>query len=223
MLTWRSLGNDLADLVLARACAGCERPGGVLCAACWAHLTTGIIERELPDGGAARAGTDYLGVGKSVVIAHKEHGWQALTPFLGAVLARAITSLTSEPVTLVPIPPHAHALTRRGTDPLADTVQAAVRALRAVGHPAGHASLLRRTRDSASSKRLNRADRRRAVELSFALAARPRQECGAVVIVDDVITTGITIAEARQALECAGIRVHGAAAVASTPLRGGRH
>jgi len=222
MLDWRALLSDLADLVLARSCAGCEASGTVLCPACWAHLTRTVLVRDLPDGTVAHASTDYLGIGKSVVIAHKEHGWNALTPMLGALLARAVTSVTADEVTLVPIPPHAHSLARRGTDPLADIVAEATRALRAVGQPASHAALLHRTRDSGASKLLNREERRLAVESSLALSRSDALVRGRLVIVDDVITTGITISEARRALEIGGLPVHGTAAIASTPMRGSR-
>lgn len=217
----RALARDLADLVLARSCAGCEAAGTVLCPACWSHLTRGVIERSLPDGTVATASTDYLGIGTSVVIAHKEHGWHALTPMLGALLARAVTTLTAEPVSLVPIPPHSHALARRGTDPLADIVAATTRALRAVGQHAQCTPMLTRTHDAGALKLLGREERRLAVESSFALSSRTPSLTGRVILVDDVITTGITVTEARRTLERAGIAVHGVAAVASTPLRSG--
>lgn len=218
---WRALREDLADLVLARACAGCESPGTVLCTSCWAVLTRDLVERDLPDGTPALAGTSYRGIGKSVVIAHKEHGWHALTPMLGILLARAVTALTDAPVALVPIPPHAHSLARRGTDPLADIVDSAARSLRAIGQPATRVPLLIRSRDHVSMKHLDREQRRQAIALSFTIGPRHRNESGEIVIVDDVITTGTTVAEARRALEGAGSAVCGTAAVASTPLRGG--
>lgn len=220
MLDWRALGTDLADLVLARSCAGCEAPGTVLCQACWAHLTRGMRERQLIDGSTAFASTDYLGIGTSVVIAHKEHGWNALTPFLGVLLARAVTMITSESVCLVPVPPHSHAIARRGTDPLADIVTAAVRALEVIDQPADSAGLLMRTRDSGALKLLGREQRRLAVESSFAVRDRSVPAHAHLVIVDDVITTGLTVTEARRTLEGAGHQVAGVAAVASTPTRG---
>lgn len=218
MLDWRSLRTDLADLVLARTCAGCESPGTLLCEICWVHLTRGLIEHDLPDGEVALASTTYLGVGRSVIIAHKEHGCHALTPVLGILLARAVTSLTADPVTLVPIPPHAHSLAVRGTDPLADIVGAAVRSLRSIGQPAAREPLLARVREGGSVKKLDRAARRESIESSFVVASRRRQHKGHLIVVDDVITTGTTITEARRALERGGIAVLGAAAVASTPL-----
>ena len=218
MLDWRSLRTDLADLVLARTCAGCESPGTLLCEICWAHLTRGPIEHDVPDGGVALASTTYLGVGRSVIIAHKEHGCHALTPVLGILLARAVTSLTAEPVRLVPIPPHAHSLAVRGTDPLADVVGATVRCLRSIGQQAVREPLLARVREGGSVKKLDRAARRESIESSFVIALRRRPHLGHLIVVDDVITTGATITEARRALERGGLTVLGAAAVASTPL-----
>lgn len=221
MLDWRALREDLADLVLARTCAGCESPGTVLCSACWSALTRGLVDHELPDGTHALAGMQYRGIGKSVVLAHKEHGWNALTPMLGILLARAITAVTESPVALVPIPPHADSLARRGTDPLADIVDAAIRSLRAIGQPAARVPMLHRARDQGSLKVLGRQARREAVAFSFTVSPRRTRVRGSIVIVDDVITTGTTCAEARRALEFVGLSICGTAAVASTPLRAG--
>ena len=209
--------------MLARACAGCESPGTLLCEICWAYLTRGPIEHDLPDGASALASTSYLGVGRSVIIAHKEHGCHALTPLLGILLARAVTSLTAEPVTLVPIPPHAHSLAVRGTDSLADIVGAAVQCLRSIGQQAALEPLLARARESVSVKKLDRAARRESIEFSFVVASRRREPRGHLIVVDDVITTGTTISEGRRALTRGGLAVLGAAAVASTPLLRAKH
>ncbi|MGI9136582.1 MAG: ComF family protein [Candidatus Nanopelagicales bacterium] len=223
MLDWRTLRDDVADLVLARACAGCDTAGTVLCDSCWSWLTRETMEQTLPDGASARASAAYSGIGRNVILAHKERGWNALTPMLGILLARAITAITDQPVALVPIPPHAQSIARRGTDPLADIVNAAARSLRSIGQPASCTALLARARDHGALKELDRRSRARAVQSAFAVNPRTRAPSGTVVVVDDVITTGITLVEARQALASGGIHVAGAAAVASTPLHGGRH
>lgn len=221
MPNWRALRDDLADLVLARSCAGCECAGTVLCHACWSWLTREPRAVALPDGTSAWASAAYSGIGRSVILAHKERGWHALTPMLGILLARAITMITDQPVSIISIPPHARSITRRGTDPLADIVNAAVRSLHSIGQPAAHTTLLVRARDHGALKELDRASRARAVHSAFAVKPSARGAHGALVVVDDVITTGITLVEARQALAAGGLTVTGAAAVASTPLRHG--
>jgi predicted amidophosphoribosyltransferase len=93
-----------------------------------------------------------------------------------------------------------------------------VRCLRSIGQPAAREPLLARTREGVSMKKLDRAARRESIESSFVVASRWRPHLGHLIVVDDVITTGTTITEARRALERGGLTVLGAAAVASTPL-----
>ncbi|MFB4313305.1 ComF family protein [Actinomadura sp. 21ATH] len=62
---------------------------------------------------------------------------------------------------------------------------------------------------------------RRAANLAGALEVLPSAAVAGrtVVLVDDVITTGATLAEAARALRAADARVAAAATVAATPLR----
>lgn len=63
--------------------------------------------------------------------------------------------------------------------------------------------------------------RGRAANLAGALAVRreaqPRLEGRPVVLVDDVLTTGATLAEAARALSSAGVSVCAGAVLAATP------
>ena len=64
--------------------------------------------------------------------------------------------------------------------------------------------------------------RARAANLAGSMAARPAAGDGpraALVVVDDVLTTGSTVREAQRALEAAGLRVAGVATVAATRRR----
>lgn len=73
----------------------------------------------------------------------------------------------------------------------------------------------------SEQKALGRADRER--NLRGAFRARWRMDGVAVILLDDVVTTGATLDEARRALEAAGARVVAAAVVATTPMRADRH
>ena len=84
--------------------------------------------------------------------------------------------------------------------------------------PAADVLLLTRSvRDSAG---LGTAERR--VNLSGAMVARTAPAGWAAVLVDDIVTTGSTLSEARRALVEAGWPVLGAAVVAATPRRNRR-
>jgi predicted amidophosphoribosyltransferase len=63
--------------------------------------------------------------------------------------------------------------------------------------------------------------RARAANLAGSMVARPtrRGSQAALVVVDDVLTTGSTVREAQRALEAAGLRVAGVATVAATRRR----
>jgi predicted amidophosphoribosyltransferase len=78
--------------------------------------------------------------------------------------------------------------------------------------------LLALARRPADQVALGRAGR---FENADGSMAAPSSAAGArVVLVDDVVTTGATLAEAARALRAAGAEVLGAATVASTPQRG---
>jgi predicted amidophosphoribosyltransferase len=73
-------------------------------------------------------------------------------------------------------------------------------------------------RPVADSAGLGVAARR--ANLDHAMVAGPPPRPGApAVLVDDIVTSGATIAEAARALRAAGWQVSGAAVVAATPRR----
>lgn len=78
--------------------------------------------------------------------------------------------------------------------------------------------VVRRRRDQvglgAAARAANRLGSMAATDVLLRRAARPGT---AVVVVDDLVTTGATLVEADRALRAAGIRPWGAAVVAATP------
>ena len=94
---------------------------------------------------------------------------------------------------------HVHRLARRAGRRLGVPIVPALRLVRAV-------------RDSAG---LGAGERH--ANLSGAMAARPAMPGVTAVIVDDIVTSGATLAESIRALRSAGWLVAGAATVAVTP------
>jgi predicted amidophosphoribosyltransferase len=105
----------------------------------------------------------------------------------------------------------------RGHDPVARTAAAAAAALRAHGERTVALPLLRHARPVADQAGLTAAER--AANLAGALLARPGSATAvggsALVLVDDVLTTGATLAEAARALGAVGCPVTGAVVVAA--------
>jgi predicted amidophosphoribosyltransferase len=221
------------DLLLGAQCAACGTPGWGLCVGCRSATSgPGYLTRPdpCPPGFPLTATTGpYGGRLQRLVSAHKEHQVLSLTPFFGDRLATAVGCLLDAvgsaqraPVVLVPIPSTPAAVRARGYDATAAMTKRAVRRLVAPSgapEPARHVRarhLLvasRRVQDQAG---LGAADRRANLAGSLrVVGARPAPGT-LVVIVDDVVTTGSSLAEAARALRAAQIRVLGAATVAAT-------
>lgn len=225
-----------ADLVLGSACAVCARPGRVLCPACRAALPrSGSPAWPTPaPPGLARpyAAGEYDGALRSLVNAHKERRAFALARPLGFVLAavaadllRAVEPVGACPgtsrVVLVPVPSRRRVVRSRGHDPLLRLARHAATRLRHGGRQAAVHRLLRPARVVRDQAGLDAGDR--AANLAGSLrAVRHGDPRGpAVVVVDDVLTTGATAREAQRALETAGHTVLGIATIAATRRRSG--
>lgn len=201
------------DLVLPSTCAGCAGPGPALCPACTGRLAGVRSTRASPDPcppglPRTRAATAYDDVLRRLLIAHKEHGRLGLSAPLGALLAAAVHDLGAGTVVLVPVPSSSAAVRARGHDH-------ALRLARAAAHTSGQraAPLLMPVRAVADQAGLD--TRGRAANLAGALAVRRPLDGLAVVVVDDVMTTGATLVEAARALREGGAQVRGAAVVAA--------
>ncbi len=113
---------------------------------------------------------------------------------------------------LVPVPSSRRAVRERGHDHARRLAAVAARTAGLRSRP-----LLvqaRRTADQAGLDALQRA-----ANLHGALRARGRLDGLPVLLVDDVVTTGVTLAEAARALRAAGADVRGCAVVAATVRR----
>jgi predicted amidophosphoribosyltransferase len=230
--------RDALLLVLPRECVGCGAPDVSCCPSCRVALTGAVGPRVLriDPGVPVHAAADYADVVRSAVIAHKERGDRGLTRPLGEALAAAIADAAdaSGPgppgaaaagpageVVLVPVPSSRRAVAERGDDTVELLARSAAGVLRGRGRRARVVRALRPARRRRDQAGLSAPER--AANLSGALRARrgrrgrrdpPRN--AQVVVVDDVVTTGATAAEAVRALVAGGVAVRAVCVVAAT-------
>lgn len=123
----------------------------------------------------------------------------------------------AKPGLLLPVPLHRDRLRQRGYNQALELAKPLARQL---GVPLRHDLLLRR-RDTAAQTELDAAARRRNVRGAFAVRAGTALPAH-VAILDDVMTTGATLAECTRALKHAGAQRVDVWALARAPSPAGR-
>lgn len=216
MTSWLDIA---ADLVLGATCPGCAAPGWGICTTCRSALDGASafeVVRRLEGFPLASAARVYEGRLRRLITAHKERHARAATAALGSLLAEAVVHQRPDgPVTLVPVPSSRAAVRQRGYDSVLLVAGAAARVMSRDGRQVRVVATLRHVRVLADQASLGSAARW--ANLHGAMAARP--VVGPVVVVDDVCTTGATLAEACRALVAAGSDDCCAATISATVLR----
>ena len=215
----------VGDLVLPPSCAGCGAGGAALCPGCagplagpaWLH-----VPAPRPPGlPPVWATTRYQGGVRAALIGYKDRNRRDLLPVLAAGLVPAVRAAVppAQAVALVPVPSRRRAARRRGGDHVLRLARATAATL---GGGAVVCPALRPTGPLADAAGLS-AEQRRASRVGTLVgyAAYTQWLVGrldqlAVVVVDDLITTGATAAEAARALQLAGVPTRAVAVVAAT-------
>jgi predicted amidophosphoribosyltransferase len=216
-----ALTRSVLSLLVPPLCACCGEPepaAGPLCGACRSRLVA------LPGNRCARCGAPagpgvracpecrgralafrsawaafaYDGAGRGLVAALKRRGMLSVAAFMGAELAaRAPEKLLGG--TLVPVPAHSRRWLSHGFNPAA-SLAAATAAV--AGLPVS--DLLARAGPERTQTGLGRSERLRSAGGEVRLRRRARLPPGALVLVDDVYTTGATLDACARKLRSAG-------------------
>jgi predicted amidophosphoribosyltransferase len=122
--------------------------------------------------------------------------------------------LLHSPILLAPIAATVDSIRLRDADPVADLADTAAALLRRSGMKIRSQRLLSMRQGHRDHVGLSRGERIANMHDAFTL--RGRAPCGApVVLVDDVVTTGATLASAQRILVGAGFDVLGAGVIAA--------
>ncbi|MGN9912071.1 ComF family protein [Phytohabitans sp. LJ34] len=228
----------LVDLVLPAGCAGCGAERIPLrygvCAPCAEALESLPPARTAPTPvppglPPCTALGVYDGVLRDVLLEYKERGRHGLAVPLGALLADVVAAAvggTGEGVLLVPVPDTAKAARDRHGDHMVRLARRAAARLRRAGWPAAVARPLRAL-PRPDSVELGAAERAAAAESAFRIRAgrvpalRRAAARRAVVVVDDIVTTGVTLAAVSRELQSVDVHVDAVSVLAATQLRYG--
>lgn len=212
---------DALAVLAPVACAGCGAVDRAVCRDCHAALVPEprIVTRAVPGVDAplrAHAALAYTGRAAAILAAFKDGGRTdaakplavALRAVLAAALADGAAAGAARGIEVATVPSTPRARRERGYAPVELLLgRSGIRSAR----------VLRLARERADQAGLGRAARR--ANAAGALVAVRRLDGRRFLLVDDILTTGSTLAEAARAVGAAGGSVVGSAVVAETPLR----
>lgn len=229
-------GRDLARLAVPVQCAGCGARDVRLCEGCAAPWWEEPLRSESSAPRLAIAGAAALpvwavasldGPTHAAVTAWKDGGRRDLDRFFADAAARAAACVAPAlgglgPVAVVPVPSRRASIAKRGANLPLLLASASARALRDAGVDARVRPVLAigrgEQRGSSARERLRQAS---------SVRARPGTPVGeaaggAALLVDDVLTTGATLAAASRAVQVRFLTACAALCLAATPGAGTR-
>ena len=225
----KSALKNLAELIFPPRCIGCSQLGISICSICRSSWHPHIYLSEVNVCGSnypVVSAVQYSPIASRVLLSAKESNISAADKLLVDAISHSLSYFVKHfgGDSLVPIPSRRSASRKRGRNFLSEIAKE-VASNSATNIKVCKIQLLTHSRNVQDQSALN--SKQRLANLSGALTVPSKANSNkiggnirSVIIVDDLITTGATLAEAIRALCAAGFEVKGAVTGAvAKPLR----
>ena len=207
--------KSLAELVFPSRCIGCSQFGISICSICrksWHphiyHRSIKVLDKSYP----VISAIEYSPIASRVLLRAKEANQVAADQLLVKAITHSLRYFLKNFGfgDLVPIPSRRSATRKRGRDFMQEITQsvAKIETLRSI-------EILQHQRAVRDQSKLNSHQRTLNIAGAFSTTCNLAKLAGSgnigpLIIVDDLVTTGATLAEAIRALRAAGFSVIGA-------------
>jgi ComF family protein len=162
----------------------------------------------------ARSVWAYGGAVSDAILRFKHGGRPDLARPLGRGFVPVLTRALAGADAILPVPLHPRRLRARGFNQALELLRAARGVAGGAGWPPLWVNTLRRIRDTPALGRFSPRERRQAIAGAFAVSTPARVRGCRLLVVDDVMTTGATLAACTRVLLEAGAVEVGVAALA---------
>ena len=198
---------ELLSLLFPEQCVGCGKQGTALCAICERTITT----KPTALSGTTAALYDYRHpLVKKAIWALKYHRRRSLARYFGTALYREFFKNLArngkslgEDIVLIPIPGNKKAITMRGYNHAGLIAKAIVECGKADGlRMIVENNVLYKKKEIEQQVRARgREGRKENVDGIFAIRDAEKIHGKTIILIDDVITTGATVTDAKRAIK----------------------
>jgi predicted amidophosphoribosyltransferase len=202
--------HSLKELIYPNICLCCGKTGIKICHNCSKYWLANPNKSKV-ENNCLFFVTTYDETTSPIILAAKESGNREAVK----LIARSITNSISfailnlgiaQPINLVSIPSQLSAIRRRGRDHIKDLVQEVITQLNMQNIDAVYLPILKPIKKIKDQSDLNGLQRKENMSHAFIVKTSPISQ-SAVIVIDDLVTTGASILEGVRALSEAKITV----------------
>jgi len=202
--------HSLKDLIYPNICICCGKTDAIVCPNCSEYWLANPKKSKV-DGNILFFVTTYNEITSPVILAAKEAGNADSVKLIARSIASSISFAIlnlgiSQPINLVTIPSQLSAIRRRGRDHIKDLVQEVIIQLNQQEIDAVYLPILKPIKKIKDQSNLNGLQRKENMSHAFTVKSSPISQ-SAVILIDDLVTSGASIHEGVRALGEAKITV----------------